>query len=104
MAPISLPLSFNNSFWSNDYRRGLRVLYDKLEQVSDKIPTSYHANPQLRASQRTMRSSASSACVLPHPSLAYAHSTQARALAENNIAASLLNAPATGRASESPRR
>jgi hypothetical protein len=34
MAVLSLPLSFNNSFWSQDYRRGLEVLFAKLEQVS----------------------------------------------------------------------
>jgi hypothetical protein len=33
MAVLSLPLSFNNSFWSQDYRSGLDVLYRKLEQV-----------------------------------------------------------------------
>jgi hypothetical protein len=33
MAVLSLPLSFNNSFWTQDYRNGLEVLYDKLEQV-----------------------------------------------------------------------
>jgi hypothetical protein len=33
MAVISLPLTFNNSFWTQDYRRGLEVLYTKLEQV-----------------------------------------------------------------------
>lgn len=33
MAVISLPLSFTNSFWTQDYRRGLEVLYTKLEQV-----------------------------------------------------------------------
>ncbi|KAF9266919.1 hypothetical protein L218DRAFT_1074764 [Marasmius fiardii PR-910] len=32
MAVLSLPLSFNNSFWSQDYRKGLEVLYHKLEQ------------------------------------------------------------------------
>ncbi|KAJ7760434.1 hypothetical protein B0H16DRAFT_1813870 [Mycena metata] len=32
MAVLSLPLSFTNSFWSQDYRRGLEVLYSKLEQ------------------------------------------------------------------------
>lgn len=33
MAVLSLPLSFTNSFWSQDYRRGLEVLYNKIEQV-----------------------------------------------------------------------
>ena len=33
MAVLSLPLSFNNSFWTHDYRNGLEVLYNKLEQV-----------------------------------------------------------------------
>jgi hypothetical protein len=33
MAVLSLPLSFNNSFWTQDYKNGLDVLYDKLEQV-----------------------------------------------------------------------
>ncbi|EIN06168.1 hypothetical protein PUNSTDRAFT_145491 [Punctularia strigosozonata HHB-11173 SS5] len=32
MAVLSLPLSFTNSFWSQDYRKGLEVLYGKLEQ------------------------------------------------------------------------
>jgi hypothetical protein len=30
---VSLPLSFQNSFWTPDYRTGLTVLFDKLEQV-----------------------------------------------------------------------
>lgn len=34
MAVLSLPLTFTNSFWSQDYRGGLQVLFDKLEQVS----------------------------------------------------------------------
>jgi hypothetical protein len=33
MAVLSLPLSFSNSFWSQDYRRGLETLFGKLEQV-----------------------------------------------------------------------
>lgn len=33
MAVLSLPLSFTNSFWSQGYRKGLEVLYEKLEQV-----------------------------------------------------------------------
>ncbi|KAF9045812.1 hypothetical protein BDZ89DRAFT_979706 [Hymenopellis radicata] len=32
MAVLSLPLSFTNSFWSQDYRKGLEVLFNKLEQ------------------------------------------------------------------------
>ncbi|KAI6041923.1 hypothetical protein EDC04DRAFT_2665238 [Pisolithus marmoratus] len=32
MAVISLPLTFTNSFWTQDYRKGLEVLYGKLEQ------------------------------------------------------------------------
>lgn len=32
MAVLSLPLTFNNSFWSQDYRKGLEVLFAKLEQ------------------------------------------------------------------------
>ncbi|KAG6845506.1 hypothetical protein H0H87_008403 [Tephrocybe sp. NHM501043] len=32
MAVLSLPLSFTNSFWSQDYRRGLQVLFTKLDQ------------------------------------------------------------------------
>ena len=30
---LSLPLTFGNSFWSQDYQKGLQVLYAKLEQV-----------------------------------------------------------------------
>ncbi|KAJ3908094.1 hypothetical protein F5879DRAFT_794340 [Lentinula edodes] len=32
MAVLSLPLSFNNSFWTQDYRKGVEVLFQKLEQ------------------------------------------------------------------------
>ncbi|KAH7909071.1 hypothetical protein BJ138DRAFT_1156128 [Hygrophoropsis aurantiaca] len=32
MAVLSLPLTFTNSFWTQDYRKGLEVLYGKLEQ------------------------------------------------------------------------
>ncbi|TFK32789.1 hypothetical protein BDQ12DRAFT_474872 [Crucibulum laeve] len=32
MAVLSLPLSFTNSFWTQDYRRGLEVLFEKLDQ------------------------------------------------------------------------
>ncbi|ODO07026.1 hypothetical protein I350_04393 [Cryptococcus amylolentus CBS 6273] len=32
MAPITLPPSFYNSFWSADYRHGLQKLFDNLEQ------------------------------------------------------------------------
>ena len=33
MAVLSLPLTFSNSFWTEDYRKGLEVLYKQLEQV-----------------------------------------------------------------------
>ncbi|KAG8929178.1 hypothetical protein FRC02_005910 [Tulasnella sp. 418] len=32
MPVLTLPSTFNNSFWSQDYRKGLEVLYAKLEQ------------------------------------------------------------------------
>ncbi|EPS94581.1 hypothetical protein FOMPIDRAFT_1108919, partial [Fomitopsis schrenkii] len=32
MAVLSLPLTFQNSFWSQDYRTGLEVLYTQLEK------------------------------------------------------------------------
>lgn len=34
MAPVTLPPSFYNSFWSPDYRTGLDVLFRQLEAVS----------------------------------------------------------------------
>ncbi|CAK5273950.1 unnamed protein product [Mycena citricolor] len=46
MAVLALPLSFTNSFWSQDYRRGLEVLYSKLEQgieENDEIVTFIRA-------------------------------------------------------------
>lgn len=33
MAAVTLPLTFQNSFWSQDYRSGLEVLYNQLEKV-----------------------------------------------------------------------
>lgn len=38
MPVLSLPLTFANSFWSQDYRKGLQVLYGKLEQVRPPSP------------------------------------------------------------------
>ena len=35
MAVLSLPLTFSNSFWSEDYRKGLEVLYAELEKVRE---------------------------------------------------------------------
>ncbi|KAI0051035.1 hypothetical protein FA95DRAFT_1555078 [Auriscalpium vulgare] len=46
MAVLSLPLSFTNSFWSQDYRKGLEVLYAKLEQgtaENDEVVASIRA-------------------------------------------------------------
>jgi hypothetical protein len=40
MAVLSLPLSFSNSFWTSDYRKGLEVLYSKLEQVRVTVHVS----------------------------------------------------------------
>ena len=33
MAVVTLPLTFQNSFWSQDYRSGLEVLFTQLEKV-----------------------------------------------------------------------
>ena len=38
MAVISLPLTFNNSFWTQDYRTGLDVIFKKLEQARLSCP------------------------------------------------------------------
>ncbi|KAF9485462.1 hypothetical protein BDN70DRAFT_847745 [Pholiota conissans] len=49
MAVLSLPLTFGNSFWSQDYRKGLEVLYGKLEQgvvENDEIVTFIRARAQ----------------------------------------------------------
>ncbi|KIK99806.1 hypothetical protein PAXRUDRAFT_822344 [Paxillus rubicundulus Ve08.2h10] len=46
MAVLSLPLTFTNSFWTQDYRKGLEVLYNKLEQgvaENDEIVTFIRA-------------------------------------------------------------
>lgn len=48
MAVLSLPLTFTNSFWTQDYRKGLEVLYGKLEQVCFlhlSLSTSYSLAP-----------------------------------------------------------
>jgi hypothetical protein len=36
-------LSFTNSFWSQDYRRGLEVLFEKLDQVRIGSDFSFEA-------------------------------------------------------------
>ncbi|PPQ63306.1 hypothetical protein CVT24_006751 [Panaeolus cyanescens] len=67
MAVLSLPLTFTNSFWTQDYRKGLEVLYAKLEQ-------GVAENDEIVAFVR------------------------ARAAAERQLATSLTNPAATGRA------
>ena len=37
MAVLSLPLTFTNSFWTQDYRKGLETLYKKLELVMTRL-------------------------------------------------------------------
>lgn len=59
MAVLSLPLSFSNSFWSQDYRRGLETLFGKLEQVQSFPPLHFFILVAdilyNRVSQRMMR-------------------------------------------------
>lgn len=47
MAVLSLPLYFSNSFWSQDYRKGLEVLYTKLEQVRGTAHVSKRHTPHI---------------------------------------------------------
>jgi hypothetical protein len=42
-----LPLYFSNSFWSQDYRKGLEVLYTKLEQVRGTAHVSKRHKPHI---------------------------------------------------------
>ena len=44
MAVLSLPLTFQNSFWSQDYRTGLEVLYTQLEKVRSSFVLQNHAH------------------------------------------------------------
>lgn len=37
MAPVTLPPSFYNSFWSADYRTGLEVLFKQLDKVGFEL-------------------------------------------------------------------
>jgi hypothetical protein len=94
MAVLSLPLVFTNSFWTQDYRTGLEVLYSKLEQVymlpRSRLLTSY---PLVPGSCRERRDCGIHPGMhVPHPIcdpiLTYA---QARAAAENQLAIALLN-------------
>lgn len=56
MAVVSLPLTFNNSFWTQDYRKGLEVLYGKLEQVRMHFLDTASSYQSLgRASQKMKR-------------------------------------------------
>lgn len=41
MPALTLPLTFANSFWSQDYRQGLETLYRKLEQVLELFIVTY---------------------------------------------------------------
>ena len=58
MAVLSLPLNFGNSFWSQGYRRGLEVLFDKLDQVLHSILCGDLFSPprSTRVFTKTMRS------------------------------------------------
>lgn len=68
MAVLSLPLNFGNSFWSQGYRRGLEVLFDKLDQVSLSpylMETTCFDHRSTRVFTKTTRSSRLSGCVIP---------------------------------------
>ena len=43
MAVVTLPLTFQNSFWSQDYRTGLEVLFTQLEKVRAQSRSLFHA-------------------------------------------------------------
>ena len=40
MAVVTLPLTFQNSFWSQDYRSGLEVLFTQLEKVCAPVQSA----------------------------------------------------------------
>ena len=50
MAVVTLPLTFQNSFWSQDYRAGLEVLFGQLEKV--RLVPSQSRNLLLTSSHR----------------------------------------------------
>lgn len=55
MAVLSLPLTFSNSFWSQDYRKGLEVLYAQLEQVRATRLRGQLMHEEWRVTVRTYR-------------------------------------------------
>lgn len=84
MAAVVLPPTFSNSFWSQDhFRRGLTVLFDKLEegcvendeiltfiQVSDATPPHDISSPFAQAQASAYRATAATLAALP-PSSAF---------------------------------
>lgn len=68
MAVLSLPLSFTNSFWTQDYRKGLEILFSKLEQVCS-LDLVHHKPHSLAPGGRRERGDR---CV--HPGLYTLHS------------------------------
>lgn len=102
MAVLSLPLSFTNSFWSQDYRKGLEVLYHKLEQVRRSAALSgAHLTRYDRESRKMRKLSRSFEYVYTMvPRTAQAHAfLQARIVAESQLAIALMSsavAPAHG--------
>ncbi|KAG6821453.1 hypothetical protein H0H93_010177 [Arthromyces matolae] len=83
MAVLSLPLTFTNSFWSQDYRRGLQVLFSKLDQ-------DVAENAEIIAFIR-----ARFILLTVYP-LIFTFLHQARAVAEAHLATALTNPALTG--------
>ncbi len=50
MAGVTLPLTFQNSFWSQDYRTGLEVLFSQLEKVCVPAKSLGNTVPHLSSS------------------------------------------------------
>ncbi|KAJ7587883.1 hypothetical protein C8J56DRAFT_940472 [Mycena floridula] len=66
MPVLSLPLTFANSFWSQEYRRGLEVLYRKLEQgVAENEEITAFIRSRAFAEQ-TLANSLANAHTRPH--------------------------------------
>ncbi|RXK38051.1 hypothetical protein M231_04721 [Tremella mesenterica] len=100
MAPVTLPPSFYNSFWSPDYRSGLQVLFHNLEQgckedrdLTEFIESQAEGNHALASTLLSLPSTSSStsesSSSLQHSLLQLRAASHARGEAHRSLAQEL---------------
>jgi hypothetical protein len=104
MPVAALPQTFNNSFWTQDYRQGLEVIYSKLQEVilQPTLPTRCSAAVPGMCRGHSNHQPYQCTCALLPPCRSLTPRKQARMLAERDLGNSLVTPRLTGPRGKAP--